>query len=55
MCPETGGKSLEEIDLVFLDKEDAIEQTTSPASESEGQPDEYPEKGVSASEYTEKV
>ncbi len=23
MCPETGGKSLEEVDLVFVDKEDA--------------------------------
>ncbi len=23
MCPETGGKSLEEVDLVFVDKDDA--------------------------------
>lgn len=25
MCPETGGKSLEEVDLVFVDKNDAPE------------------------------
>ena len=55
MCPETGGKSLEEVDLVFMDKDDAAGQTSSPAAESEGHLDDYKQKEVAASEYTEKV
>ena len=31
MCPETGNKTLEEVDLVFMDKDDALDHG-SPAS-----------------------
>ena len=50
MCLETGGKTLEEVDLVFMNKEDATEQTSSPATEYDMHLDESKDKSAAASE-----
>ena len=55
MCPETGGKSLEEVDLVFVDKEDTFEPASSLAHESDGNGGDSYGKEAAASEYLEKA
>lgn len=55
MCPETGGKTLEEVDLVFMDKAASLQHNSSPAPELEDQPEESNVKSAAGSEYMEKV
>jgi hypothetical protein len=50
MCPETGGKSLEEVDLIFMDDRDTL-QHGSPASE---EAEVASEKPSAVSEHNEK-
>ena len=51
---ETGGKTLEEVDLIFIDEEDAVEQNTTLTPESERQSNENIGK-EDAADYVEKV
>lgn len=53
MCPETGGKSLEQVDLVFVDIDDTIEPTSSPSRDSEEHMEDSNGKEVAGSEYLE--
>ena len=51
MCPETGGKSLEEVDLVFVAKEDAPDVM----HDIETHADEFDEKDSNGFELKEKL
>ena len=56
MCPETGGKSLEEVDLVFMDKQEReVFEHEHGEFQAERRVSQNSEKSGSGSRYVEKV